>query len=293
MQAIRCCFIYILLIFVILSCSESKESETLNILFIGNSYTFYNSSPELVKALIQERFPNREVRVKLVSKAGITLERHWKGNKALRVIRTGHWDYVILQEQSKLGMGVKIDNRTYIGQTDLFFEYARKFDAEIKKVGAKTVFFMTWSRRGHPDEQEILSHAYTTIAKERDALLAPVGLVWDKLRANNQLDLYTMDGSHPSALGSYLVATTIFATLLEEQPLGLSGKITGKRLSRVGKSSLKKHPLVDISKADAEVIQRASWAVVGPMLSMENSRDLQKSRQKQSILVLNQKENMD
>lgn len=72
-------------------------------------------------------------------------------------------------------MGVMIDHKTYFGQTERFFEYARKFDTEIKNTGAKTVFLMTWSERNKPKEQTILTYAYTTIAKELDAIVAPVG----------------------------------------------------------------------------------------------------------------------
>ena len=64
----------------------------------------------------------------MVSQGGMTLKRHWEEEKSIQAIRSGHWDYVVLQEQSKLGMGVVIDDYFYFGQTDLFYEYARKFD---------------------------------------------------------------------------------------------------------------------------------------------------------------------
>jgi hypothetical protein len=47
----------ILLFFVLASCSTSDNKEDLRFLLIGNSYTYYNSIPELLKALIQEKFP--------------------------------------------------------------------------------------------------------------------------------------------------------------------------------------------------------------------------------------------
>lgn len=252
----------LMLLVTTLSFSQTNSSDTTKILFIGNSYTYFNSSPELLKSLAQEKFPNKVVETQLISDGGLTLERHWEGNRAIPAIRSGNWDFVVLQEQSKLGMGVLIDRDMYFGNTDLFFEYARKFDAEIKKAGAKTVFFMTWSVRERPQEQEILTFAYTEMAKELDAILAPIGLVWDKLRTNDNLDLYFRDGSHPSPQGSYLVATTLFATLFEETPLGLSGKISGKKLSSRGEHSLKSQPLIEILTTNAQIIQANSWEVV-------------------------------
>lgn len=262
MKSIKSFFYLVLILFTILSCSNSTESDSLKVLFIGNSYTYYNSSPELLKALVRERFPEKPIEVQLISQGGMTLKRHWKEGRAIEAIKSNDWDYVILQEQSKLGMGLIIDNDIYFGQTDDFYEYATKFDAEIKNIGAKTAFFMTWSVKQRPEEQKILTYAYSTIAKELNAKLIPIGLVWDKVRSQTSFDLYDFDGSHPSAYGSYLVATSIFSSLLEESPLGLSGTITGMQLSSTGEPSLDRKPLVDISETNAQSIQKISWEVV-------------------------------
>ena len=262
MKVLKIFFYQAIILLTIVSCSKSVMDDSLKILFIGNSYTYYNSSPELFKALVNERFPNKTVNIQLVSQGGMTLKRHWEDGRALEAIKSNTWDYVILQEQSKLGMGIIIDDDFYFGQTEHFYEYARKFDAEIKKSGAKTAFFMTWSVKQKPEEQVILTHAYSTIAKELNAILIPVGLVWDNVRTKNQFNLYNMDGSHPSAYGSYLVATSVFSSLLDEDPSGLTGVISGLKLSSRGVPDLASQPLVNINKTDALAIQKVSWEVV-------------------------------
>lgn len=253
------------LVLTTIAFSQTQASDTTRILFIGNSYTYYNSSPELLKGLLREKFPNKVVETQLISQGGMTLELHWKVDRAREAIQSKDWDYVVLQEQSKLGMRLIIDDVTHFGQTDLFFEYARKFDAEIKKAGAKTVFFMTWSMEDAPKQQDILTHAYTGIAKELNAIVVPVGLVWDQVRKSDQMDLYIYDGSHPTQHGSYLVATTMFATLFGENPVGLSGDISGKRLSSTGEAAWESTPLTRITVSDAKVIQAASWSTVKKM----------------------------
>lgn len=261
---------YLILIsfsFLVFACSTGEQSDSLRVLFIGNSYSYFNSTPELVKALFQEKYPDRKIETRLVSQGGMTLQMHWQGEEALAAIRSQQWDYVVLQEQSKLGMGVMIDRDIYFGNTDLFFEYARKFDTEIKKSGAETVFFMTWSIKSRPEEQEILTYAYSKIAQELDAKLVPVGLAWATIRTDNQFDLYAPDGSHPSPWGSYLVATTMFATLSEETPIGLSGSLSGKKLSRSGQPSSETTTLVTITNEDARKIQEASWSHVEALQS--------------------------
>ncbi|TJY36292.1 SGNH/GDSL hydrolase family protein [Pontimicrobium aquaticum] len=280
MKSIKSFFYLAFILFTILSCSNSTESDSLKVLFIGNSYTYYNSSPELLKALIREKFPKKPIEIQLISQGGMTLKRHWEEGRAVEVIKSNDWDYVILQEQSKLGMGLIIDNDIYFGQTDHFYEYATKFDTEIKKIGAQTAFFMTWSVKQRPEEQKILTHAYSTIAKELNAKLIPVGLVWDKVRNQAKFDLYDLDGSHPSAYGSYLVATSIFSALLEESPLGLSGVISGLQLSSTGEPSLDSQPLVDISETDAQTIQKTSWKVVEDIRKKGGYIDINKPKQK-------------
>ncbi|MEZ4780931.1 MAG: hypothetical protein R2816_04935 [Flavobacteriaceae bacterium] len=279
MKSIKRHFYLVFILFTILSCSNSTESDPLKILFIGNSYTYYNSSPELLKALVGERFPKKSVEIQLISEGGMTLKRHWEEGRAVEAIKSNDWDYVILQEQSKLGMGLIIDNDIYFGQTEHFYEYATKFDAEIKNIGAQTALFMTWSVKQHPEEQKILTYAYSTIAKELNAKLIPVGLVWDKLRFQTSFDLYDLDGSHPSAYGSYLVATSIFSALLEESPLGLSGVISGLQLSSSGEPSLDSKSLADISETDAQTIQKTSWEVVEDIRKEGGYIDINKPKQ--------------
>ncbi|WP_243472732.1 hypothetical protein [Winogradskyella sp. MH6] len=279
-------FSLLLLIVVAFSCSHSTNTDAIRILFIGNSYTYFNSSPELLKALIQEKHPEKVVETKLISDGGMTLAHHWKDNRALEAIQSGKWDYVVLQEQSKLGMAVMIDKDIFFGQTNKFFEYARKFDAEVKKAGSKTVFMMTWSVKDRPNEQAILSHAYASIAKELDAIVAPVGLVWDHVRSNPNINLYANDGNHPSTAGSYLIASTLYGTLLGEDPIGLSGTLTGHRLSNSGEPSSNQEQLVDLNTEDAQLIQNASWKVVNAIQKADDYLNFEKPDPTYTIPVL-------
>ena len=152
---------------------------------------------------------------------------------------------------------------------------------------------MTWSRRDNPEEQEILTYAYSSIAKELDAILAPVGLAWDQLRTNTTFNLYVADGSHPSPMGSYLAATTIFSTLFEVSPLGFSGKVYGKILSSSGEPSIETKSLTAISMADAQAIQTASWSVVKALQKSGDYPNVEQPKPSYNIPVLPEGENID
>ncbi len=243
------------------SYAQSSSADTTRILFIGNSYTYYHSSPELLRAIIAEKHPEKVVDIQLISQGGMTLQRHWQEERARKAIKSKAWDYVVLQEQSKLAMPVFIDHDVFFGPTDLFYDYSKKFDKEIKKAGAKTVFFMTWSVKNRPEEQAILTHAYASIAQELNAMVVPVGLVWDDLRNTDQFNLYENDGSHPSTHGSYVIAASMYASLFKEDPTGASGSINGKRLNSRGKASEQAENLAQLSDADVEKIQKSAWKI--------------------------------
>ena len=69
-------FSLLLLFIAAISCLQPKEKDEIRILFIGNSYTYFNSTPELVKAFIQEKFPEQAVITQLISGGGMTLADH-------------------------------------------------------------------------------------------------------------------------------------------------------------------------------------------------------------------------
>ena len=56
---------------------------------------------------------------------------------------------------------------------------------------------------------------------------APVGLAWKRAAAQRpSLDMYGNDDEHPSIHGTYLAASTIYAMLFDENPVGLDYRPT-------------------------------------------------------------------
>jgi len=266
--------------------NQPVENDTIKILFIGNSYSYFNSLSQLVNGMAKDKFPSKIVKTKMISQGGITLKKHWKKSKALNEIKKEKWDFVVLQEQSTLGTGVSIDSKNYFGEMDTFFEYARNFDSEIKKIGAKTVFYMTWAKKNSKKQQKYLTYAYMTIAKKLNSLVAPVGLVWDKQRDNNAFDLYIYDGAHPSIYGSYLAATTLFATIFKTNPIGLSEKIEGYKLESSGRPSTKMETLASITKTDANTIQTSTWSIINSLKKTNGYLDITEPKLEYSVPTL-------
>jgi len=192
------------------SLAEAPE-KPIRILFIGNSYTAYNGGLYKLLPVMAEARGRKLICDHSVA-GGKSLEWHFNEGKALERIRGGTWDFVVLQDFSLQA----IDKR------DVMFEYIRKLDAQIDKVGAKTILYMTWARQNKPETQATITDAYESIAREVDAIVVPAGNVWrQSLNQRPDVALHRSDKSHPNACGTYLVACAFYSTLLQDSPVGL------------------------------------------------------------------------
>ncbi|MBZ5535203.1 MAG: SGNH/GDSL hydrolase family protein [Acidobacteriia bacterium] len=238
------------------------QRKPLRVLFVGNSYTYYNNLPEMLEQLSLSAGTDSRIQARMIVAGGAMLEQLWQRGAALWAIQHGGWDYVVLQEQSSLGPSPMVDGLPTIRSPDDFYKYARLFDEAIRQAGAKTVFYSTWARRNAPvQNQQALDFAYMRIARELHARVAPVGLAWQDLRTKGSgVDPYWQDGSHPSPAGTYLAACVFYATFTGKNPKGLSHEIFGPPVDDTGRiDGDKKVQLVGLSAASARLIQEAAW----------------------------------
>jgi hypothetical protein len=196
--------------------SKKKQSDSIKILFIGNSFTQRNDLPGLLAQMAAEL--DLRVKPELISVGGASLRTHWNAGQAASTIATGNYDYVVLQEQSTLP--VKNANR--------MAENVRLFDDVISRAGSRTVLHMTWARKHEPTAQRAIADAYTTIGKELGAIVMPVGLAWQRFLSQHDVPvLHDRDQSHPTLAGSYLSACVFLAVLLNLNPAKVKREFKG------------------------------------------------------------------
>ena len=185
----------------------------LRVLFVGNSYTYFNDLPAMLRTLAGAGRDSIVVHVASVTEGGASLRTHWNDRTIAR-IRERAWDYVVLQEQSL----------TPIERRPQFVDYGRRFAAEIRSAGAQVVLYLTWAREQRPADQALLDSAYLGLAEETGALVVPVGAAWQELRNVRGLpSLFDEDGSHPSPFGSFVAATVFHRVLFGALPPVSSG----------------------------------------------------------------------
>ncbi|MBI9041830.1 hypothetical protein [Lutibacter sp.] len=200
----------IAILFLSLTIKAQEKKDTINILFVGNSYTYFENMPHMV-SLISDNSKTKLVTKKSVV-GGAKLSEHWLGQKGLKtqeLIKKGKFDIVVLQEHS---MGS-------IKEADSLVKYSKLFCNLIKENGAKPYLYMTWAREKVPQYQEEINKVYSYVADENDAMIVPVGKTWElamELRPN--IKLFDDDGSHPNQLGAFLTACTFVGTILGNVP---------------------------------------------------------------------------
>ena len=175
-------------------------------LFIGNSFTFYSGGIDAQLAQLAAG-----CRTQLLATGGFTLQKHWDDPGETAAIRTGHFDYVVLQEQSQ----------TPVYDRALFASYAADFARLIKASGAQPVLLMTWQR---PDSVQWgvttanLAAAYQAVGAAIGAKVAPAGLAFaNALTLRPDIVLNQPDG-HPTPAGTYLAACVVYGTIFGRSP---------------------------------------------------------------------------
>lgn len=236
-------------------------TRTTHVLFLGNSYTYFNNLPEMF-AKLAAAGGQGEVVYKMLAPGGTRLKDHWDSEAGHKALAQGAWDYVVLQDQSTLGMTYLVEGTARIAGDVLFRPFADRWVAEIKKAGAKPVFYLTWARKAAPRDQDALNYAYVSAARETHSIVAPVGFAWASVRKRYPaIELFYEDGSHPSAAGSYLAACTLYATLFRRSPVGLPSRVTGipVNLDTEQPEPDKMAILADLKPEVAQILQATAW----------------------------------
>ena len=197
--------------------SEDTAPAGPRVLFVGNSYTFYNDLPRVVQAIAAASGLALDVDAAAIG--GAQLMTHWESDSRNRVM-TGGYDYVVMQGQSVEPVLARAG----------FLMHAELFADAIDAAGSEGVWFATWARReGHeiysatsltPETMAAgLLSGYREAAAHHDDILADVGSAWTMALATvPEAELFDLDGSHPAPAGTLLAACVITRALISGPP---------------------------------------------------------------------------
>jgi lysophospholipase L1-like esterase len=221
--------LYLLLVIITFQSSAFNElknnfdlKDPERILFIGNSYLYYNDSlHNHFRRMVEETFPNKidSIEFKSATIGGARLSHHnldhLLDHKNLSVSKP--FDLVILQGGSGEVLTKKSRNE--------FAKQSRKLIKKIKKTGSKPALYMihAYGKSHKKYDAKMINKViktYELSGLKNNALVIPVGIAFDnayKLDQTIQLHKF-FDGSHPDMLGTYLAASVLYASIYKRDP---------------------------------------------------------------------------
>jgi hypothetical protein len=182
-----------------------------SILFIGNSLTYSNDLPGMVRTLVSTAV-HGPITVHTIALPDYSLEDHWAKGTVQRVIEEGHWDVVVLQQGPS----------SLEASRALLIDYVSRFAQVIRAAGGTPALYMVWPTRDRFQDFARSSESHRMAAAASNALLFPVGDAWRAAwRRDSTLGLFASDGIHPSVLGSYLGALVVAQGLTHQASLSM------------------------------------------------------------------------
>jgi hypothetical protein len=202
---------------------EPNAATPLRVLFIGNSLTYANDLPAIVEAFSMAAGQKRFL-YKTIAFPDFSLEDHWNKKDALNAIIRGGWDFVVLQQ----GPSASREGR------ELLLEYSRRFADEVRQRGGRVALYSVWPSASRRQDFKGVSASYRQAAEAVDGIVFPVGDAWlNAWRVNASIGLYSADGFHPSAAGSYLAGLVVYEQLFDRSPVGLPSRLKLRSGARI------------------------------------------------------------
>ena len=206
----------------------SRPSCKIKVLFIGNSYTYYNWSSYMLKEIAWKE--GLEVEVALSAHSGFTIERHLDHAVTTSFVNAGGYDYAIVQEYNDRMAVVGADlAKGSLGSDAL--KYVTNMKTMISNIKAKSpsvvpLIETSWGTKNGVGSliktnwtDYVTMQGYVTEGTKHVATQASVdctllGEAWKKVRSERpSLEMYHTDLHHPSYAGSYLKACVNYLTL--------------------------------------------------------------------------------
>jgi hypothetical protein len=206
----------------LLSCADSTEpaDADIRVLFLGNSLTYVNDLPAMVRAI--GAADGVKIQTKMMAHPNWGIEDHWEQGDAVAEIAAGWWDVVVMQQGP---------SATEQGRVDLL-TWTAKFGAVAANNNTCLAMYSVWSSSDRLEDFDDVYAHYKEAADSNNGQFIPAGEAWLHAWAvTPSLQLYGSDGFHPSPLGTYLAALVVYGGVTGRSPAGNTAAVSGVSIS--------------------------------------------------------------
>lgn len=199
--------------------------DTLKVLCIGNSFTYYCGTPAMLKEIAWSEGHFIDISASL--KGGWTMAKHLSLETTDDMIAEGGWDYMFLQDQSLVPAKVGRDPKgmaQQVREMEAVAVKVRTLSPECKAVVENTWAYWKYDFGSFKDLDDFDKNGKKgakILAKAvGNAEVSPIGQAFRIVRAERpDINLYNKDKHHQSVLGSYLKSCVNYLVLYG-QPFG-------------------------------------------------------------------------
>ncbi len=209
--------------------SLPKVTEVKSMLWVGNSFFYYNNSMHghVTQLMNAAGLRGHRSTSATISGSGINwhdVEAHFKPNAVGSYSFVGDnevrfntfdraFDATMMMDCSQCPIHPKLQS--------IFYEYAKKHSDAVRKHGSEPILFMSWAYSDKPEMTEPLAAEYIKAGKLNNALVVPAGYAFaNSVAKRPDISLIVADKRHPSLAGTYLAACTVLASVYKINPIG-------------------------------------------------------------------------
>lgn len=189
--------------------AADKGDDTMNILFIGNSMTYYNTLCSVVEGLANHY--GHKVKCTAATNGGYTLIRNAKADNVITAIQKGGYDKVIIQD-----IVGSFDADNHMEGVQTITEMIKQYSPD-----AKIYSYEPWPTKdsilGENSKLPYFTYYYIKAAKKYCNGVAPAGEAFYDMYKTEGKNYYCTDGKHPMPLGTFVSATSVFYTIFPEE----------------------------------------------------------------------------
>jgi hypothetical protein len=198
-----------------------------SILIVGNSRTFYNDMPVMLREIADSAGNPAKFQIESSAYPAATFKTHWNNRRTRQLLAAG-WDDVILQPESGA--------QTWKQGNDEFHEYGPKLADEAKLSEGRPMLVVGWpydasayqepayveAGFGRSEHLELLRENHARLASAANLDRINVAGSWERVRLSSPSIKLTSDGNHPTVAGTYLYALAVYAQLVDGPVGGVS-----------------------------------------------------------------------
>jgi hypothetical protein len=176
--------------------------KSLHVLFVGNSLTYGNDLPTTFETLYRATDPDTQVHTQMLAVGGAVLRDHLDTGHLDALLRSRHFDVVVLQE---LGGWPLCEARDPLCQSP---EILRQAVQQVRAHGARPLWYGTW--KASAPEQKELSRRSRQIAADIGVELVDSGAAMQRVASVVRAKLLLDDPArHADVAGTWLVAALL------------------------------------------------------------------------------------